>query len=307
MIKTTLKRILKTGLKNFRRNGLVSFVSVMVTTVTLSVVLILIFFQALLAQSLKDVQSKVDVTVYFIPGVVETDVNQLKSTLEVLPEVKEVAFTSSEEALRKFKEKHANDNLTLQALEEVNDNPLGASFTIKAYDSTQYETIVKFLDSDAEVIKNTKRFIDKVNYNQNKLVIERLNSIIDAGKKLGLIVAIILILIAIVVTFNTIRLTIHYSREEIGIMRLVGASKSYIRGPFAVEGLLYGFFGALFTLIIFFPITYWLGKQMTAFLGINIYHYFLSNFFIIGPLLLLSGIFLGSLSSLFAIRKYLKK
>jgi cell division transport system permease protein len=204
-------------------------------------------------------------------------------------------------------ERGIDDALTLQALEEVNTNPLGAYFNIKAKESSQYETISKFLEGDSEIVTQTKRFIDKINYNQNKVVIERLNDIIQTGERLGVFLAIILILIAIVVTFNTIRLTIHYSKEEINIMRLVGATKSYIRGPFAVEGVLYGLFGALIAIIIFFPITYWLGKQMSGFLGINLFTYYLSHFFTIFFALVFSGMFLGSLSSLFAIRKYLKK
>lgn len=306
-MKTLFKRILKTGLKNFKRNGLVSIVSVMVTTITLSVVMLLVLFYALFNSSLQQIQSKVDVTVYFQAGTTEKDVVSLKNTLEALPEVKEVTFTSGDEALKTFKEKHSSDFLTLQALEEINKNPLGPTFNIKAYNSTQYESIVNFLDTDLQAIKDSKKFIDKVNYNQNKIVIERLNSIIDMGKRLGLITALVLILIAIVVTFNTIRLTIHYSREEINIMRLVGASKFYVRGPFIVEGILYGLFGALITLLIFWPATYWLGKNMTSFLGIDMYAYFINHFIVLGPGLILSGIILGGLSSIFAIHKYLRK
>lgn len=305
-MRTTLKRILKTGLNNFKRNGLVSFVSVLVTTITLSVILLLVFFQAVFSNSLKEVQSKVDMTVYFIQDTSELNILPLKTSLETLPEVKQVTYTSADEALALYKERHTNDELALRALDEVSSNPLGASLKIEAKNSNQYEIIYKFLTGDSEVVSKAKQYIDNINYKKNELVIERLNEIINTGKKLGLLLASILMIIAIVVTFNTIRLTIHYSREEINIMRLVGASKSYIRGPFAVEGMLYGFCGSLMAVIIFLPITYWLGKQMTLFLGINLFSYYMSHFLLIFPSIIFAGIFLGSLSSLFAIRKYLK-
>jgi cell division transport system permease protein len=221
------------------------------------------------------------VTVYFTTNANEDKILELKASLEKMPEVRAVTYISSDEALKAFRARHENDYLTIQALDELKDNPLGASLNIKAQETSQYEAISKYLENNSDIQSEGSKIIDKINYNQNKVVIERLNDIIQTGERLGVFLAIILILIAIVVTFNTIRLTIHYSKEEINIMRLVGATKSYIRGPFAVEGVLYGLFGALIAIIIFFPITYWLGKQMSGFLGINLFTYYLSHFFTI--------------------------
>jgi cell division transport system permease protein len=109
------------------------------------------------------------------------------------------------------------------------------------------------------------------------------------------------------VTFNTIRLAIFISKEEIGVMRLVGASKMQVRGPFMIEGAIYGVIATLITIVVFLPATAWLGRNMTSFLGINVYSYYISNFFQIFAILLLSGIILGIISSLIAIRRYLNK
>jgi cell division transport system permease protein len=149
--------------------------------------------------------------------------------------------------------------------------------------------------------------IDKVNYNQNKLVIDRLNSIITGGQELGFLITLLLVIISIIVTFNTIRLTIFISKEEIGVMRLVGASKMHVRGPFMIEGVIYGVIATIITMLLFWPATVWLGRNMTGFLGINIYDYYVSSFFQIFAILLLSGILLGVVSSLLAVRKYLNK
>jgi len=102
-------------------------------------------------------------------------------------------------------------------------------------------------------------------------------------------------------------LTIFVAKEEIGVMRLVGASKMRVRGPFMIEGAIYGIIATIVTLILFWPATAWLGRNMTDFLGLNIYDYYLSNFFKIFAIVLLSGIILGTISSFLAVRKYLNK
>ena len=307
-MKTTLRRIFKSGFLNFKRNGLVSFVSVMVTTIALSVIMLLILMKAVFLNSLQDIETKVDVKVSFVAGTREENIVSLRQTIEALPEVESVVYLSPETELKNFREKHATDYLTLQALEEVSGNPLGGSLSIKAYESTQYEAIATFLENtDNDIVKTTKKYIHKINYTDNKLIIDRINTIVNTGQDVGIALALVLALVAVVVTYNTIRLTIHYSREEIGVMRLVGASRAYIRGPFVVEGILYGFLGAFITFILFVPITYWLGKNMTDFLGINLFDYFISHLFSLGFLFILGGVLLGAASSFFAIRKYLRK
>ncbi len=305
---TTLRRIFKTGFLNFKRNGLVSFVSVLVTTIALSVILLFVLTRTVFLHSLRDIESKVDIRVTFIVGTQEDHVLSLKEALMQLPEVREVVYVSSEQELADFKARHANDYLTLQALEEVGSNPLGGSFNIKAHTALQYEAIAKFIEtSDDPLVTSARKYISKMNYTDNKLIIDRLNTIVVTGQNVGTALVLLLILIAIVVTYNTIRLTIHYSREEIAIMRLVGASRAYTRGPFMVEGMLYGFIGAFFTILLFIPITYWVGVHLTDFLSINLFDYFVDSIFVIVPGVFLLGTSLGALSSFFAIRKYLKQ
>lgn len=305
--KLDLKRIVRSGLINFRRNGIISLASVLVVTVTLSVISFLIFLQAVLHFSLSEIRDKVDVTIYFSVNASQDKIDSVKSSIEKLPEVSSVSFTSREQALQNFKDRHSNDYLTLQALSELDENPLGASLNIKAKDTSQYESIANFLEGETGLAKENSAIIDKINYHQNKLVIDRLTSIIKGAETLGFGVTLILILISIIITFNTIRLTIYISREEIGVMRLVGAENKYIRGPFIIEGIIYGLLATIITLILFLPITYWLGSNMTTFLGLNLFDYYLSNFFQIFIIIFISGIFLGSLSSILAIRKYLNK
>ncbi len=302
-----LKRIMRAGLVNFSRGGLVSFAAVLVTTITLSVIVIIILLQTILYFSLGSIQDKVDVTIYFTTNASEDRIALLRSSIEKLPEVAEVTYTSAEEALMDFRERHKDDYPTIQALDEIGENPLGAYLNVRAKEVSQYESIANFLKSDNAMVLSSANIIDKVNYHQNKLVIDRLNTIIDGARKLGLLVTSILIIISIIVTFNTIRLTIFIAKEEIAVMRLVGASRARINGPFMVEGAIYGIIATVATMLIFTPVTAWLGRDLTSFLGINMYEYFLANFIQISIIILFSGVCLGMVSSFLATRKYLNK
>ena len=307
MFWTDLKRIIRSGLVNFSRNGVVSVASVLISTITLSVITALIFLQAILHFSVDQIQQKVDVTVYFTVGAPEEKIASLKSSLEKLPEVSEVDSVSAEQALENFRTRHSDDFLTIQALDELNDNPLGAYLNIRAKETSQYETIANFLESETALEKGGSLIIDKINYHQNKLVIDRLIALMDSAKKLGFAITLVLSIISVVITFNTIRLAIYIAREEIAIMRLVGANTRYVQGPFMVEGMIYGAISAVLTMLIFWPTTYWVGKTTASFLGLNVFDYYTGNFFQIFGIILVSGLLLGSLSAFLAIRKYLNK
>ncbi len=301
------KRIIRTGWNSFVRSGFTSIASIMIMTITLFVITSLIFVQASLNASLNDIKNKVDVTVYFVPGAEEASIKKVEESLSKLPEVKSIVYVSALEALSNFKDKHSNDYLTLQALEELNDNPLGASLNIKANDPSQYESISKYFESDNALSKGALTIIDKVDYSQNKLIIDRLTSIINGARSLGFAVSLILIIISIIITFNTIRLIIYMSRDEINVMKLVGAGSKYVRGPFIVSGVLVGICASLLTILIFIPISIWLGNHMTDFIGINLYQYYKSNFLQLFVIMFGSGILLGSIASFFAINRYLGK
>lgn len=304
---TELKRIIKAGFINFTRGGLVSFAAVLVVTITLSVITFIILLQAVLFSSLNIIKDKVDVTIYFTVGAPEDKIMLLKSSLEKLPEVAAISYTSATEALKLFRERHSNDYPTIAALDEIGSNPLGAYLNVKAKEISQYESIANFMKGGDALVLGSANMIDKVNYHQNKLVIDKLNTIISGAQKLGLLVTFLLVVISIIITFNTIRLTIFIAKEEIGVMQLVGASKMRVRGPFMIEGVIYGFIATIATLVLFWPTTAWLGRNMTNFLGINLYSYYLSNFFQIFAIILLSGILLGGFSSYIAVRRYLNK
>ncbi len=284
-----------------------SLSSVFVMVVALLVMGSVIFSNALLTTTLTSLQDKVDVNVYFLSTASEPDVLELRQKIEVLPEVKEVEYESRDQVLEEFRVRHANDSTTLQALDELDDNPFGAVLNIRAKETSQYESVARFLESESVLLSNGQNIIEKVNYNQNKVVIEKLSSIIDSSQRIGLVIAIVLIFLSVLITFNTIRLAIYIAREEISVMKLVGANAMYIRGPFVVGGMLYGIIAGIITLILFYPITAWLGSETeNFFVNINIFDYYISNFGQIFLMVMLGGIAIGAVSSFLAVRRYLK-
>lgn len=298
-----IKRVIRAGFYGFWRNGFVSLSAVMVMVVTLLVIGSVIFSGAILRSTLDQIKDKVDVNVYFVTDAAEPDILAIQKNIEKLPEVGSVVYVSREEALQNFKKRHENDEYTLQALDELGENPLGATLNIKAKDPSQYASVAEFLSSKSVSVGG---IIEKVNYYQNKDAIEKLSKVITSANSLGYALTIFLIFISIIITFNTIRLVIYMSKDEIAVMRLVGASTGYIRAPFFIEGGLYGLVASIITLILFYPITVWLGNTTEGFfVGLNIFDYYIRNFGEIFLLLVGSGVAMGSVSSFFAVRKYL--
>jgi len=200
-----IKRVFIAGGKNFSRGGAVSMATVLIMTVTLAIIGSLIFLSALLSYTLGAVKDKVDVSVYFVTTASESEILAVKDQLEKLPQVESVAYTSAADALTAFRERHANDQLTLQALDELGANPLDASLEVRAKDPSEYESIVSFLEASPALSaglpgQSGASIVDRINYAQNKEIIDRLSLAINATREIGLAVV---ILFAIASILNT--------------------------------------------------------------------------------------------------------
>lgn len=303
----TIKRVLVGGGKNFARGGAVSVATVIIMTVTLAIIGSLIFLSALLSFTLDAIKDKVDVSVYFVTTAAESDILAVKSQLQELPQVDSVTYTSADDALAAFRARHASDQLTLQALDELGGNPLDASLEIRAKDPSEYDSIVSFLEASPALSTGGASIVDRINYEQNKEVIDRLSLAIQATQEIGFAVVILFALASILIAFATIRLAIYTARDEIAVMRLVGASNAYIRGPFIVAGIINGIIAAILVLLILWPATWYAGMKTSLWLGgFNIASYYSDHFILIFLIIMLSGIVLGGVASVLAIRKYLK-
>lgn len=304
----TIKRIFRAGFLDFWRNGFVSFASVLMMIFTLFVIGLAVFTGIILETTLQEFRDKADMSVYFTVDAPQAKIDELQTSVKALPEVAEVTFMTRDEALAQFRERHQNDQLTLQALDELGSNPLGAVLTIKAKDLSQYEGIATFLRGQEALAAGEASIIDKINYydEQHRNALNRLSEITDSAKWIGLVIILIFVLTTVAISFNTLRLAIYSSREEIQVMRLVGAGKGYIRAPFIVEGVLYGLIAGIVTLILFYPLTWWLGQSTERFFGgVSVFSYYLTHFPFFFLVIVGSGVVLGAVASYLAVRRYL--
>ena len=298
-----LKRILKSGWLNFKRSQGLSIITVFVMFLTISTISSIFLFKGVGDFLLISLEKKIDVSVYFKEGVSEQEILNTKDLLLEIPGVKKVSYISSEEAIATFKERYKDDETITLALAEVGNNPFLASLAITASDVLKYENITDFLQES-----RFEGLVDNVDYYQRKPVIEKFYSIKGSFERGGLIAGLILALVAFSITFVTIRLAIYSASEEIGIMRLVGASNWFIRGQFIIQGVICGGLAVLIALVIFPVLNYALSSKLLNLTGgFNLFSYYLSNFFIIFGIQVLTGIGLGTISSLVAVRKYLDK
>lgn len=307
MMWITAKRIFRAGFLGFWRNGFVTLAAVLVMTVTLFVLGSLIFTGVILNSTLTELKDKVDMNVYFTTEAPEERIMELRDDVAALPSVVSAEYISRDEALARFRERHQNDQLTLQALEELGENPLGAVLTVQARDTTQYESIASFVN-EHPAITATPAILDKVNYfdERQRVAIDRLTRITQSAERIGFVLLILLAFITVAITFNTIRLVIYTSRDEISVMRLVGADQMYVRAPFMVEGILYGAVAGVSTLLLFYPFTYWLGEATENFFGgVNVFSYYIEHFPLFFLMIVGSGILLGAISAFLAVRRYL--
>lgn len=302
-----IKRMLMSGGKSFVRGGAVSAATVVIMTVTLAIIGSLIFVSALLSFTLDTIKEKVDVSVYFVTTASEPDILAVKDQLESLPQVASVTYTSAADALTAFRARHANDQLTLQALDELGSNPLDASLDVRAKNPSDYDSIVSFLEASPVLSSGGTSIVDRINYAQNKEVIDRLTLAIQATREIGIAVVVLFAIASVLIAFATIRLAIYVAKDEIAVMRLVGASNAYIQGPFVVTGVVTGVVAALVVLLLLWPVTWYVGDKTVAwFGGFNVASYYLGNFGLVFSIVMVSGIVLGAAASVLAIRRYLQ-
>ncbi len=299
---TLLSRIMRYGWQNFSRGGWLSAATLTAIVLALLVFQSLIVFTVITKTSLGILRDKIDISVYFKTATPEPEILKIKDALEKMPETERVEYVSRDRALATFQDAHKDDLAITQALEELKENPLSAVLNIKAKNPSQYASIAKTLEGN-----EWRPLTSKITYRENQKIIDRLGKVIDISNRLGLIITIILTLTAIVITFNTVSLAIYSNRDEIGIMRLVGAPTSLISGPYVVEGVIYGVIGAIISLALFWPVVLWGAPYLKYFIAdLDLRTYFSANLFSLVGYQFLFGIALGVISSNFAIQKYLK-
>lgn len=296
-------RTFKEGISNFLRNGSLTFVTVTVLSISLYAMSATLLYLYMAYGVMAVAQDKVNVNVYFKQTVDEARILEAKTTVGSFEGVKYVNYKSKEDAFEELKAMAETDESIKGALEAIDwKNPLDSFLVIGAAENGQYEKII-------EQINNSffSADVDYTNFNRNREDIERISAVIKTAKKAGVASAIAFVVVGILITFNTIKLTIYAHKQEFEVMRLVGASNIYIRLPFIFEGVFYGMISGLVVLTMLFATAYFIRPltQGNIAQGDSI-SLFLHHFLLIFVGVFGAGIALGAVSSFIAIRKYLK-
>jgi cell division transport system permease protein len=250
----------------------------------------------------KSLQEKADISVYFNESVSEDDILRVKDEIGAIAGIEQVDYVSKDDALLAFRERHQSNEMLLESLNEVNGNPLFSSLNISAAAPAQFDEVTAFLAQD-----DYKDLVNKVNYIEKKDVIQKIFAFTNNAQKVGLALFGILAVISVMVTFNTVRMTILSRKREIGIQRLVGASRWFIRGQFLVEGLIFGVLAAVLSFVVA-AIACWYASPALAKIipGMDLWQNFSAGLPVMFGLQLAIGIGLGIFSSMIAITRYLK-
>ncbi|MDP2918217.1 MAG: permease-like cell division protein FtsX [bacterium] len=301
----SLSRILKMGVLNFWRNIWLSLATTLVMILTLLSFSILLILNLIGNVAVDNIKAKIDITIYLKSNLTEDQIAALQKNIEEINGVAQMEYISSEKALENFRQKHQDNRVIADILKEFTDNPLEPVFVVKAENPEGYPAIVKTLEE-----ARYQELIRKVNYKDNQVMISRITTTANSLANVGMIISAIFATIAVLVMFNTIRLTIYSRSAEIEIMKIVGATNWYVRWPMIIEGILYGLIAAIISLIILYPATRMISPKIEIYFqgyGLNLAQYFSAHIFQIIGLQILAGVSLGVLSSSIAVGKYLRR
>lgn len=298
-------RTSKIALKNFWRNLWLSVISIFILILTLFSISLILSLNLAAKQAIEAVKQKIDVDIYFNPEIAESEILSAQVYLENLAEVEEVKYISKDMALEEFKAKHSQDAAIQASLEDLQDNPLPASLVVKAKNLEDYERILSQFESS-----EFNKFVQNKNFTDHKLVIDKLSSITRKIYMIGIIVSLIFIIFSVIMVYNTIRIAIYSHREELNIMRLVGATNWFIRAPFFLEAILYALISSIVTIFLLYPLVYVASPYINhLFEGydFNAIYYFQHYLWQIFALQLFVSLILSAGSSMVAIGRYLKE
>jgi cell division transport system permease protein len=298
-----VKRITKLGLVNFWRNRWLSLASALIITLTLLIISFFVIITLVIGKTTDAIHAKMDVSVYFLDSATVAQISSMQTQVASRSDVKEVRYISKEEALQIFQTQQTGKKIS--ELITAEDNPLPRSIDISANKAEDLSAIASFVAED-----QFKPIVHNISYQDNKIIIDRLIGATQFFKKVGLICSVVFILISVLVVLNTIRLAMLTRKDEVEIMRLVGASDSFIRVPFIVEGILYGAVATVLATVLIRISMAAMSPMIEQYLNLDLsrslMNFFSGNFLIIVALEFFVAIAIGVGCSLISIRKHLK-
>ncbi len=296
-------RIIKFSLQDIIRNGWLSIVTITILCLSLFSINTLSTVSFVSEGAVNAIKDKVDISLYLKADSLEKDILDLKEELLANPRIKEVTYISKEMALLDFRDKYKNNQEVLLALKEINQNPLSPSLVINPSNLEESS----FLINELKVLD--KPIIESRDFTDNSLVLTKIEGITKRINEFGLAIIILFAFISLLVVYNAIRVTIYTHRQEIEIMRLVGASNFFIYMPYLVSSLIYAVFSLLLIIAIFFPLLTLLQPYLETFFAgysVNVLSYYLENFVGIFGLQFLVVLGINVFASMVAVRRYSK-
>jgi cell division transport system permease protein len=303
----TLWRIIHTGIVNFIRNISLAIAAMAVMVVTLTIVLFSVITNATFNNTIAQITSKINVSVFLKDNVSSQQTKQLISQLDKLPNVRSVDYLDKQQALREYQKQNAGNEQLLTAINQTS-NPIPPTIHIQPIDLNKIQDIKNFLSKPKIAALQS----DQPSYSgDRKEAIDKITHATNVLREIGIIAVVVFAIICALIIFNTIQMAIFNRRDEIQIQRLLGASTNFIRGPFVVETIIYGVLSAVISVLIinsaFLASSNALQASSLGLLDINYAQtYFGNNFWKLLAMQLMLGIVLGAVSSTIATRRYLK-
>ncbi len=296
-------RIIKFSSQDIFRNIWLSLVTIIILILSLFTINTLLVVKLIGDATVEAVKEKIDINLFIKTSAKEDEIMALKAKISSFPEVKNIIYISKTEAFENFKNKHQDNPEIIEALNELGKNPLTPSLIIKPNNLESFDFLINNLYGIEDEI------IESRNFTNYKLLLDKINNITEKVSKAGLILSSIFIFITILVVYNSVRVAIYTHRREITIMKLVGASNSFVQMPYLLSGIFYAFISVLAIMLILYPFINLLQPYLeTFFIGynINLIDYYYSNIFKIFGIQFIFASVINIFASLLAVKKYSK-
>lgn len=304
---TTFGRIAKTGMVNFGRNAWLAIAAMAIMIITLVIILFSVIVNATFSHTVEQITDKINISIYLKDTTTKEQADKFVADLKALPSTEKVTYLSKTDALRAYMKQNAGNESLLKAINET-DNPLPATIQVKPRDLNELGQIRAFIDKPVNKALQSDPASDNGDRRQ---AINNITHATNLMRRAGIAAVIVFATISVLIIFNTIQMAIFNRRDELQIMRLLGASTWYIRGPFVVEAIIYGILSAIISTLLIRALFVTASNSLQATsLGILDISYsqefFLSHFWKLLGIQLALGILIGAASSFIATRRYLK-
>lgn len=295
----------KEALQGFTRNISIALGSIITILLSLLIIGVFLIGGTMINNLMSSVENEVTITAYVADDAPESDIQKVMGDIRDMDDVSSVSFTTKDQALENFSNSMTSNPEIIEQLDGT--NPLPASIDVELTDPQSVEQVAKAIEANGtytQICEDPSNVGDSIKYGQG--TVERLFVTINYVRYIGIALVVLLIFIALVFINNTIRLAILARRKEIAIMRLVGASNGFIRGPFLMEGAMHALIGSLLAVLILQLLRMFAIPQLENAIRFLDFSVADSAYLLIYALLIGAGLLIGLLGSAIAMRRYLK-